>query len=167
MTQSQIEQYVENFHVKYEIKNIPVPVEKIAENLGLTLRRAPSDNFSGLLLRKDGLAVIGLNSNESPARQRFSIAHELGHFFLHESKDVFIDYRDNKKDIVRTPKEKEANMFAASLLMPKEKILADARKLFKNNAICEEDIEKLAKKYEVSKGAMTYRLLNIGMSFKS
>lgn len=166
MTKTQIEEYVENFHKRNEIKSIPVQVEKLVEDLGLMLRRAPSEDFSGLLLRKNGTAVIGINSDESYVRQRFSIAHELGHYFLHESKDVFVDYRDNKTNIVRTPKEKEANTFAAALLMPRSKIINDAKKVFKNNSVCEEDIEKLAKKYEVSKDAMTYRLLNIGTSFR-
>jgi Zn-dependent peptidase ImmA (M78 family) len=58
-------------------------------------------------------AAIWVRSGDAPHRQRFTIAHELGHLLLHEAG---AEYRD---DTFRgTPKEYEANAFAADLLMP-------------------------------------------------
>jgi len=73
---------------------------------------------------------IGYNSFESEVRQRFTLAHELGHFILHsDNKDDYL-FVDNAKVMFRTNKtsnqdyrrEREANIFAASILMPQSLI---------------------------------------------
>jgi Zn-dependent peptidase ImmA (M78 family) len=137
--------------------------EQIAEKLGIRIKRAPSDDFSGILLRKDGKALIGVNNTESHVRQRFTIAHELGHFFLHQAKDAFVDYRDNQHGGIRSSKEREANMFAAAFLIPRTSLVADVKKI-SSKGIFEIEIENLAKKYDVSKESMNYRLLNLGLA---
>lgn len=165
MKNENIEKTVEQILNKLGIKQIPVPLEEIAEALGIRIKRAPSDDFSGLLLRKDGKALIGVNDNESHVRQRFTVAHELGHYFLHPAKDAFVDYRDNQTGLVRSTKEREANMFAAAFLIPRESIILDVKKITATG-IFEEEIARLAKKYDVSKESMNYRLLNLGLSSK-
>jgi len=115
------------------------------------------------LLRKGGHALIAVNSNEPPLRQRFTIAHELGHFFLHPEKDAFVDYRDNKKGVMRTPREKHANMFAAALLMPRKTLLKDFKAIADDDGFSEEDLTTLARKYEVSEDAMRFRLINLNI----
>jgi Zn-dependent peptidase ImmA (M78 family) len=72
----------------------PVPVEKIADSLGVDVRWEPADqDLSGFLLRdpKDRRAIIGVNSKHHKNRQRFTIGHELGHFLLHQGEKVHID----------------------------------------------------------------------------
>ena len=155
-----IENISEEILNKLNIKNIPVQVEEIASKLQIKISRAPSKDFSGLLIRKDGHALIGVNDNEAPVRQRFTIAHELGHFLLHPRKDTFVDYRDNKKDIMRTAVEKQANMFAAALLMPRTLLEKDFRALIKKG-FGEAELMFLADKYQVSEDAMKFRLLNL------
>jgi len=55
-------------------------VEKIAKELGAQVRFAPfDDELSGMVHIKDGVPIIGVNSLHHPNRQRFTIAHELGH----------------------------------------------------------------------------------------
>ena len=61
----------------------PVDVEGIARGLDiLEIHRKPSTGFEGMLLtqpeKTDGGIIV--NSNSNARRQRFSIAHELGHF---------------------------------------------------------------------------------------
>lgn len=141
-------------------KGLPVPVDEIAAKYRIVIRRAPHGNFSGMLIRKDGHALIGVSSSESQVRQRFTIAHELGHFFLHRNKDAFVDYRDNKKGVMRTPREKEANMFAAALLMPRHVLLKDFRALAKTG-FSDDELTTLAKQYDVSEDAMRFRLINL------
>ena len=143
-------------------KVVPVPVEAIAAKHQIRVRRGPHRSFSGMLIRKDGRALIGVNSSEAPVRQRFTIAHELGHFFLHPKKDAFVDYRDNSRDVMRTPREKEANMFAAALLMPSEPLLRDFRS-FAKVGLTEDELHALAKRYRVSDDAMRFRLINLNI----
>jgi len=146
---------------------IPVPVEDIAGHFKFRIGRAPSKDFSGFVLRKDGAGLIGINSSESPRRQRFTIAHELGHFFLHPSKEAFVDYRQNGKKQIRTLKEREADLFAASLLMPRLELNKDFTKIAKDALFDEEQVANtisfLANRYEVSEEAMRIRLMTLGM----
>jgi len=160
MLSKEIELEAETILNKLNIKTLPIPVEKLAAKLDIQIRRGPSKEFSGLLLRKENTAFIGLNSEESSVRQRFTIAHELGHYFLHQNKDVFVEYRDNKHDIIREPKEMEANTFAAALLMPKLSIEKDFKNMVKD-VFQELHLKLLASKYEVSEDAMKYRLVNL------
>lgn len=166
-TLEQIEEFAQSLHAKFDIRQVPVPVEEIAEQLNIRVKRAPSNEFSGMLLRKDGKALIGINSDESSVRQRFTIAHELGHFFLHPAKDVFVDYRDNhykgnEGDPVRNLKERTANVFASAFLIPRKLIIEDVSRIIKEG-IFESEVIALARKYEVSREAMNYRLLNLGL----
>jgi len=96
---------------------LPIPVKSIAEvyfKFGIS-EESFDDEVSGKLFLKS--RIIYVNSNDSVVRQRFTIAHELGHIQLHTKR---ID-----RDIVISRKtdtgllEKEANVFAASLLMPR------------------------------------------------
>ena len=157
-----IESRAEEVLRKLNIKTLPVPVEDIAGKFQIRISRAPNSEFSGMLLRKGGHALIGVNSSESPVRQRFTVAHELGHFFLHPEKDAFVDYRDNKKGVMRTPREKHANMFAAALLMPRKVLLKDFKSIA-GDGFSEEDVTTLARRYEVSEDAMRFRLINLNI----
>ncbi|AEW04193.1 protein of unknown function DUF955 [Sulfobacillus acidophilus DSM 10332] len=65
---------------------IPVPLGDLCTKLGIDVLQArfKDDNISGMIRRMDdGHAIIYVNRNQSPARQRFTTAHELGHFLLH------------------------------------------------------------------------------------
>lgn len=163
MVLEKIEFAAEQVLNQLKLNVVPVPVEEVASKLNIKIGREPSEDFSGLLIRKDGIALIGVNSTESHVRQRFTVAHELGHYFLHPKQDSFVDYRDNntnKKEMMRSPRERQANAFAAALLMPRSKIVKDVKTLFKQG-IDLEDISELAEKYEVSDEAMKYRLMNL------
>lgn len=158
-----IEARAEEVLKKLNIRGLPVPVEDIAGKFQIKISRAPNSDFSGMLLRKNGYALIGVNSSEPPVRQRFTIAHELGHFFLHPKKDAFVDYRDNAKGVMRTPREKQANMFAAALLMPRQILIKDSRAIA-IDGFSEDELSTLAKRYDVSEEAMRFRLINLNLS---
>jgi len=147
-----------------------IDVKKIAKKLGVNIK--PEDlvfDISGLFVLKDGKAYIRYNNSESNERQRFTIAHELGHFILHkDSNSLFVDYNNNKEKVMfrnfdsstgEIKKEREANAFAASLLMPNHFI----RQEIKNAPDNDKDIVSyLAKKFRVSEQAMNFRLANLG-----
>lgn len=158
-----IESQAEQVVTKANVKNLPVLVEDIAAKYQIRISRAPHTEFSGMLIRKDGHALIGVNSSEARVRQRFTIAHELGHFFLHPNKDAFVDYRDNRKGgVARSPREKQANMFAAALLMPRKLLLRDLRTAAEEG-FSADDLDVLAKRYDVSEEAMRFRLINLNI----
>ncbi len=132
----------------------PIPIEKVAELFSIKVIPYPNfpDNISGTITKKGDLLIIGVNSNHAVVRQRFTIAHELGHFLLgHELGEKIIDDVFDKP----TDKEKEANNFAAEILMPKNLLAQDILKKIK--------IPELAKKYMVSEQAMSIRLLKTGL----
>lgn len=71
----------------------PVDPARIAEEiLGVVVVEVdmPPD-MSGMLVREPARVVIGVNEGHSGPRQRFTIAHELGHFHLHKGRSVIID----------------------------------------------------------------------------
>lgn len=156
-----IESAAEQLLARLGVKEIPIPIEDVARSLHMRISRAPSRDFSGLLIRKDGRALIGVNSKEAPVRQRFTIAHEIGHFILHPKKDAFVDFRRERSEgEARPPRERHADMFAAALLMPRKHLLKDFRRLAKDG-YTDQITATLAKQYAVSEDAMRYRLINL------
>jgi Zn-dependent peptidase ImmA (M78 family) len=100
------------------IESAPVEVEKIAKYLGVRVQYEPTDDdLSGFLLRdlSRNKAIIGVNDKHSETRKRFTVAHELGHFILHEHENLHVDkrfmiqLRDEKSSKGEFEDEKEAN----------------------------------------------------------
>ncbi len=90
----------------------PVPIEKIVKKLGLEIIRFPFDKRISGVLKKEK-KIIGVNENHHPLRQRFSVAHELGHYLLgHEIDTTMGDIVDENFDKNTLP-EREANLFAS------------------------------------------------------
>jgi Zn-dependent peptidase ImmA (M78 family) len=148
------------------VRRPPVSVEEIAESLGLEVRYAPFDgDLSGALVRRKGETYIGVNSSDHPNRQRFTIAHELGHFVLHRGISIHVDKdfmvnRDGDSSQGVDPDEMEANRFAAELLMPTRFIVGDVERL---RRVSQSALESLARRYRVSPHAMSIRLGNFGI----
>ncbi len=100
-----------------------------------------------------------MNKNHLPVRQRFSIAHELGHFMLcHDN--FFLDFSDPAvyqlgEEQADKNAEVESNKFAAELLMPTDMIKHD----YKAKRI--QDPKELARRYKVSEQALWIRLLSL------
>lgn len=139
----------------------PVRLSAIAEEFGVEVLKAPlPSGISGEIrpsATQPGQFVIRVNRNDISRRQRFTVAHELGHYFLH--RDVIgsgvtddVLYRSGLSDA----REAQANRFAADLLMPMpvvEKWLEYAQTLKVADAV-----EFLADKFNVSEAAMRIRL---------
>jgi Zn-dependent peptidase ImmA (M78 family) len=145
-----------------------IDVFKIAEHLGVDVKSATLDSFiSGLFVIKEQKPYIRYNEKEAPQRQKFTIAHELGHFVLHKDTPLFINknekilYRNSESTTGELLKEKEANSFAASLLMPLLFIEEEIKKL----PVGVDPIIYLSDIFKVSTQAMNYRLNNLGYSF--
>lgn len=150
------------------VQSPPVSVTRIAKRLSVHLEAADlSGDVSGVLVVRKKSGVIGYNRRHVKERQRFSIAHELGHYVLHRStRELFIDnaafFRSDASAGAGDPREREANVFAAALLMPRRLVLRSARRhnLMESGS---DAIAALASEFRVSSQAMTFRLMNLGL----
>jgi Zn-dependent peptidase ImmA (M78 family) len=146
----------------------PVAVEKIALAQGAQITYETFDGqVSGMLIRDEDRAIIGVNSTHAPVRQRFTIAHEIGHLVMHKGRPVFIDrlVRINERDGSSDKDERQANAFAAALLMPHTFVTAEIERIFgkRSQTMPEQLVDELAAKFDVSSAAMGYRLVNLNI----
>ena len=138
-------------------KSLPVDPAEIARQRGVQVKPLgnPFDSDSGWFRFVDGRPTIFFNQLESSNRQRFTIAHELGHYELghgerpRDSAAAFNMYNFD-------PVEVEANRFAAELLMPE----ASVRWLVDRG---QTSLSQLGNAFQVSEVAMKYRLKNLGL----
>ena len=138
---------------------VPVDVEALANRCGVQVQYVPALGVSGIVKRMDEGALIRVDATEPEVRRRFTIAHELGHFLLGHLSDQ-PEYRDPSRNYTLgnfDPKERDANRFAAELLMPAEAVRAVVLKM--ENA----GVEEIAKAFGVSKVAMGIRLKSMGI----
>ena len=146
---------------KYDIEEPFVDIFLIAEREGFSIMsfKPNSEKLHDVAgLSKD--KVIYVNKDDPPQRQAFTVAHELGHYFLDHSADEFgVHYRNSFYDKDKPVAEKEADRFAAELLMPRSFIEETRRRYVLDY---ERDISILAKLFAVSKSAMRFRLINLG-----
>ena len=156
-------------------EELPVPVEKIVSNtFGLLIREvedmteAPgleeerSTNVSGLLLTGPGeIWVNAAEARQWEGRKRFTICHELGHYVIHQDSlepTVFcrrIEVVDGAEpgpvEDPRAELEREADAFAAALLMPAALVAA-------RRVALDDDLAALCAEFGASEKAMRYRL---------
>lgn len=140
----------------FNLTKPPIPVAGIAKGLGVEVYYRENAGWDGALSidQDEVVARIFVEKLHSKTRQRFTIAHELGHLMLHP--DTFI-HRDTKKVMLSNSfKEKEANSFAASLLMPQWMVEFAFERLTQRP-------DALASLFEVSPEAMRYRMHNLNL----
>lgn len=169
-----IQQHVAKLLRTNKVTSPPVPIEKIAKNLGLDVRLAPDhEGLSGFLITHpdSDTTIIGVNKGHHPNRRRFTIAHEIGHHVLHDNETVHVDKSGSFKIALRSAEsssgldasEIEANTFAAELLMPEKLLDRDIEECAPSIDLGDDSfIQELAKRYQVSVSAMTFRLANLG-----
>lgn len=138
--------------------NLPIKISKIAEMLDLTLKEGIFKDPDVVGAYDKASKTIYVSASDSYSRKAFTIAHEMGHFILHEDKKQETFFR---KDIILSDKEQrtveqEANYFAANLLMPRGTLTRYFRLV--------RDAKHLADIFGVSHSAMLLRLKNLGMN---
>lgn len=131
---------------------VPVPVERIVEQLGIALLDAEIDSDGILKIEKETAQII-VNNDVSNVRRRFTIAHELAHLCLGHIKEGTI-HRD-ESIFANVPRERAANQFAARLLMPEH--------IVRITAVEANSLDELASFFHVSKPAMNFRLAELGI----
>lgn len=130
---------------------VPIDLQAVCEYLGLRLLIGDLDTLDGLFLAKQGggMGIIVVNEHRCRVRKRFTIAHEIGHAVLNHFS---ISFSDGKGLDDSSWQERQANAFAAELLMPRDFLLA-------NGPMPPEDIKKHC---IVSMDAAKFRAINLG-----
>ncbi|QJD77123.1 ImmA/IrrE family metallo-endopeptidase [Spirosoma rhododendri] len=155
-----------------------IDVKTVAEKIGIEVREYDfGEDVSGVLLQLNGKVQIGYapENRTGKKRQRFTIAHEIGHYVLeHQRKGVFIDtpekyfalYRNANSSTGEDMQEREANAFAASLLMPLDLVREGVTHYMSSDITRKQDFElvpNLASDFNVSNIAMSIRLTNLNL----
>lgn len=146
----------------------PRNIVYICKQLGITVQETTQfpDNISGMIFKENDKYFILVNKFHSIGRKSFTIAHELGHFILHkklldERSELVSLIKSNDKDCPALARglsyntlEKEANQFAANILMPESE--------FKIKCENANSIEEVAEYFGVSVQAATIRANDLG-----
>jgi len=148
---------------EFEITTPPVPVRDIIEGHSLKIEEVDgSENYEGELIPEQ--RKIRLNRQRPLTSQRFTLAHELGHWVLYHKERLFddgdevggiYDTRSNYEARIARynptgKRDGEANEFAVELLMPTKWVKAHWKE--------HKDVGKLAVLYKVSQEAMWIRI---------
>jgi Zn-dependent peptidase ImmA (M78 family) len=169
MLDSKARESAEKLLRKFKVTSPPVPVDKIAKKLGIVLCEFPAtdDSVSGAIIKTQGKTIIAINPRHHSNRQRFTIAHELGHYFFdknlseHVDQDFRVSWRNEDSSKAIDWSEIRANAFAAELLIPTDFLKADLDSL---TELSKRTVVLLATRYKVSPEAMKIRLTNLGIT---
>ena len=138
------------------VTGAPISLRDVVNHLNLSLverRREPFGSEAALVARGDGHA-IELRGSSGERRLRFTIAHEIGHFLLHPGRAMSERGGATNQSTARL--EREADQFAAELLMPEHLV---------RQAVLDDgaDVRRLADRFDVSTKAMSLRLRHLGL----
>jgi len=142
---------------------LALDVEKLVRFIpNVELEYASMDStLSGSLSKQGETWLIRVNKMHSKTRQRFSIAHELGHFVYHkDDENEFVDttfFRGMTSDNL----EYTANRFASELLMPEDQV----RQLIDKDNV--RSVAELAERFGVSSAAMLFRVKDLKYKTKA
>lgn len=137
-----------------------IDLEAIAWTLGVKVKYCPLEGCEARILGVGNSAIVTVNNQCSFGRQRFSLAHELGHWHFHRGQ-VMVCRSDEIGDFSKkaSPAEKHADTYAANLLMPRYLFLPAMRSFRK---IDFEAIRKLGDSFGVSTTAAAIRCIESG-----
>lgn len=147
--------------IREHIAKPPVDIKQMAIDLGLALSEVPfAADVSGKLAREGEGFRIYVNAHHGENRKRFTIAHEIAHFLLHQDliRDEVVDSELYRSDQIQGRYETQANSLAADLLMP-QNLVDQSYSQFVSSGIESDDLlSRMAELFQVSKDAMRIRL---------
>ena len=169
-SRADVEHLVRKELARMGLYQLPVNPIQFANRLGMSVEYAefPDSSIIGMVHTKNGSGRIFAAESDTPYRLRFTIAHELGHYFLHlmegnvikdgEARDRPIDMFWEKEPAEGIAsegltREIQANQFAAELLMPTEFV----REEWSRNP----RLPYLARMFDVTEEAIGYRVADL------
>lgn len=167
---------------KANLYSVPVDVDKLAEFLSINVDKSFSfekTHCGEISLTKDGSVNVWINNITSPNRQRFTLAHEIGHYVndlipaleKHQEQEFIDDETTLKRSGLQLRAEYQANDYAAKLLMPKELVIESAQVVIDqikartgNEQVARSEfVRAMASFFHVSEQAMEIRLKVVGI----
>ena len=136
----------------------------LASRNGVLVFLLQLDNrLSGVFIRRtrqpEGIIVVN-TTGKNLVHQRFTLAHELGHWLLHTDEDMIVDVIDRND---RDPRETEANVFAAQFLVPKEELRKELQSYeVRADVVTDRLVVELAQAFGVSHVVIMWRLKEVG-----
>jgi len=165
-----------------ELFSVPVDLDSLCEQLSVnkSTENRFFDNHSGEIGVEGNAVNIWINPLDYSTRQRFTLAHEIGHLMhdiipcikSHNGDCSFSDSIDNlRRDGRQDPKEYRVNDFAAKLLMPEELIMQHGKSLIRKmkdesgteKVSGDKFIVRMAEEFQVSEQSMKIRLNVMGV----
>ncbi len=153
----------------YHDGTFPLDLGVLLENIGISndtmdfteLEKITGKTVLGLVVSDSKNAIIYYREDDTPNRQRFTIAHELAHCCLYNNSTPYrhIEFRMDDEEYKANLKEIKANIFAGELLIPFNKLKEVYLSLDKPYSTI------LAKKFGVSTSVMEARLNYLGISY--
>ena len=143
-----------------ELDTFPLDLLGVADKFDIRIERiALEDDLSGILYKEkeSNSWVMQINEDHHPNRQRYTIAHELGHFCLHRHLKQRFEDKIFFRGVEANKPEWQANDFASAILMPEDRF----REMVRSG---ESKVEVLAKEFKVSTLALRIRAKNLGIS---
>lgn len=171
LTQEQIEEKASELIAQYSLDETPVNLYDVCNRLGIKkvdieFKKYDGDYILGGIKRydKDNVKIF-VNEKDGYERQRFTIAHEIGHYYLGHldntdtNQFMYLERRDGYN--TNNPIERQANQFAAALLMNR-KTIEEKFNTLKEIGLPTNSIEDiLADMFGVSRQSVKYRLKNL------
>ncbi|MPT35368.1 MAG: ImmA/IrrE family metallo-endopeptidase [Flavobacterium sp.] len=166
-SKNNIKELAEYIALKFNEKSTPLDIIVKQEGLSVFYDNYERGTFDGMTVYDDDSFFIHINidngNKEGSVRGRFTLAHELGHYFIDSHrvslKNGLLQPHPSKTNIKQfNAIEREADYFASCLLMPEEKFKKDIfKKKFSFNLI-----DHLCSEYNVSRTACAFRFSDIG-----
>ena len=171
MTENEIKDSAMNILKETDLDIAPIKIVSIANFYGFLIYEMPMENsFSGLIMADDkniqgfdSNRIIVVNSNHSPKRKRFTIAHELGHYFNQGRPSKCFAHRDSGN---YSSDERDANSFASAILMPEDEVIREVNNYKKSRAGEFPDfqlVHYISDAFDVSQLAAEVRLKKLGV----
>jgi Zn-dependent peptidase ImmA (M78 family) len=136
-----------------------IDLEAIAQYCGATILYAPLQGCEAFIAGKGNRAIITVNSSALRARQRFSGAHELGHWMRDRGRlAMACSDRQLQTGVGEDDPERRANRYAADLLMPKFLFRPQTR----GNPVTFAAVRELARAFQTSLTATAIRMVEEG-----
>lgn len=165
MGEQEIRTMVDDILEETALGTAPIKIISIANFYGFEVYELEFDDETSGVIMADQQAIEGFDTNRvivvnaahSPGRKRFTIAHELGHYFLNDRPDTCFAHRDA---FAYDEEERDANSFASALLMPEEEVRRKLRNLAEDTGETSDSarIAYIAEAFQVSRPAAEVRL---------
>lgn len=135
---------------------------QLARDVGIQVESSGDRTFEGRIRwNEDGGAMLTVSDLGSAQRQRFTVAHELGHFVLRQemldegSPEAFRAVARNRKEVAE--EEELANLIAAEILMPRSAVVSEVSR----RGLSLDSAQSMSKQFKVSRIALLRRISDV------